>query len=535
MTVKPVPPARYLAIAAMSALGGMLLYLPPATAAAFGLPEVAAKAKQLSQKPYKKPHEVPKKFQKLSFDQWDSIKFRSGAQLWPNGNFHVKFRPAGYLYKYPVKIDVINTQGVHPLHYSPQMFNYSKKKLGTELPKNLGFAGFQILYPLKSATPGGQTPKCQSGKPTQAHDQQAGKSKIKPNEVLSFLGATYFRARAGCQVLGLSARGLAVNTATNSGEEFPYFTHFWLARPDRDSHAMVLYALLDSPSITGAYRFAIWPGSPTKMAVEAVLYPRSKIQKLGMAPLTSMYLYGQGRARPPGYLYPAVHDSDGLLLHAKDNQWIWRPLNDPSSLSDNDFYIQNPRGFGLMQRDRNGSHYPTIPSPYQHRPSAWVQPDGQWGKGHIELVEIPSPNENNDNITAFWVPDQPPPAHKPLRFGYTIYWQGNKPPRSPAGRVVATHINSTKSDNTTRRFALDFKGGPLNGLKAGAKVESVIEAGDNGKIVDSGLKKDKYTGTWRLQFSVKSKDGKPVQLRAYLAQNKKALTETWDYVMPGSS
>lgn len=534
MPVKPAPFARFLIIAAMSAFGGTLLYLTPATATAFGLPEVAAKAKQLSQKPYKKPEEVPQKFQKLSFDQWDSIKLRSNAKLWPNNNFNVKFRPAGYLYKYPVKIDVINTQGVHPVRFSPQMFKYSKKKLGTDLPKNLGFAGFQILYPLKRATPGQHKRKCPPSKQAQGNGH-AGKPKAKHNEMLSFLGATYFRARAGGQVLGLSARGLAINTATNSGEEFPYFTQFWLARPDRTSHAMVIYALLDSPSITGAYRFAIWPGSPTKMVVKAVLYPRGKIQKLGLAPLTSMYLYGQGRTRPPGYLYPAVHDSDGLLLHTKDDQWIWRPLSDPSSLSDNDFYIQNPQGFGLMQRDRNGNNYPTIPSPYQRRPSAWVQPDGQWGKGHIELVEIPSPNANNDNITAFWVPAQPPPAHKPLRFGYTLYWQGNKPPRSPRGRVVATHINSTKSDKATRRFAIDFKGGPLKGLKSGAKVKSVIEAGDNGKIVDPELNKDRYTGTWRLQFSVKSKDGKSVQLRAYLAQDKKALTETWDYVMPGSS
>lgn len=509
-------------------VGCTALLAPPALAAGFGLTQVAAKARQLSQKAYQKPHEVSQKFQNLSFDQWNGIRFKSDAQLWPNANFNIRFRPAGYLYKYPIRISVINAQGVHPVHFSPQMFQYSSKQLGTDLPKDLGFAGFDVLYPLQKADTNPQAG--QSGKGKRPRDK-----KIPSNEVLSFLGATYFRARAANQVLGLSARGLAIDTATNSGEEFPYFKHFWLARPGRNDHGMVIYALLDSPSITGAYRFSVEPGAPTRMNVRAVLYPRTSIQKLGLAPLTSMYLYGEGRKRPQGYLYPAVHDSDGLLLETQDQHWIWRPLRDPDSLSDNGFYIQDPHGFGLMQRDRNSNHYPVIPGPYSRRPSAWVQIHGKWGKGRVELVEIPSPNENNDNISAFWVPDQSPPPHKPLHINYTIYWQGEHPPRSPVGRVVATHINAPGSGKATHQFAIDFSGGPLNGIKSASQLKTVIEAGDNGKITDSHLERDKLTGTWRLLFSVESTNGKPVQLRAYLAQDKTQLTETWDYVMPGSS
>jgi glucans biosynthesis protein len=270
------------------------------------------------------------------------------------------------------------------------------------------------------------------------------------------------------------------------------------------------------------------------MDVQAILYPRSKIKKLGLAPLNSMYLYGAGRSRPDGYLYPAVHDSDGLLLETRDGHWIWRPLSDPKALGISGFYIDNPLGFGLMQRDRHSRDYPSIPSPYSQRPSAWVAPDSEWGKGHVELVEIPSPNENNDNIVAYWVPDEPPPAHEPFKLSYSIYWQGSEPPRSPVGRVVSTHFSVAKKHHNTRMFAIDFAGGALDELNKEDHPDTVIQVAKNGKIKDSSLVMDEATGTWRLTFSVDDTNGKSVQLRAYLARNGKPLTETWDYVMPGS-
>jgi glucans biosynthesis protein len=516
----PIKFARILGIAVFIAVilaTSTALSAQPAVVDAFGFDQVVTKAKKLSQKGYKKPSAVAKKYQKLSREQWRSIQTREIALLWPGANFTIRLRPAGYLYKYPVKIHVLNAQGNFSLDFSPDMFKYSKKKLGLDLPKDLGFAGFQVFYPL---------PKAGDEKSKKDGGTTAG-------EILSFLGASYFRARAAGQVLGLSARGLAVNTATDAGEEFPIFREFWLARPARDDHVMVIYALLDSPSVTGAYRFSVWPGSPTKMHVKAVLFPRNKIEKLGLAPLTSMYYYGQGRKRPKGYTYPAVHNSDGLLLETGDKKWIWRPLSNPDSLSDTGFFFKNPRGFGLMQRDRRSSDYPTVAKPYSQRPSAWVAPHGDWGKGHVELVEIPEPNENNDNISAFWVPDKPPKPHKAFHLSYDIYWQGRQPRRSPLGHVVATRMNAAKSDKADRRFAVDFSGGPLKTIHSADKIKTLVEAGKNGKIVDSHLQRDPDNGHWRLAFSVKDKNGKPLQLRARLVKDKKPLTETWDYVMPG--
>jgi glucans biosynthesis protein len=226
------------------------------------------------------------------------------------------------------------------------------------------------------------------------------------------LGASYFRVVGKDQVYGLSARGMAIDTALPSGEEFPRFTEFWIERPKPGEKQLVIFALLDSPRATGAYRLTLRPGTDTIVDVKSQMYLRDKVTKLGIAPLTSMFLFGANQPSKVLNYRRELHDSSGLSIHAGNGEWIWRPLNNPKHLSVSNFTVENPRGFGLLQRGRNFSHYEDLDDNYDKRPSAWIEPEGDWGKGSVDLVEIPTADETNDNIVAFWSPEKLPEPGK---------------------------------------------------------------------------------------------------------------------------
>ena len=221
--------------------------------------------------------------------------------------------------------------------------------------------------------------------------------------MVTFLGASYFRGLAKGQKYGLSARGLAINTAEMIGEEFPIFKEFWLQKPKTKDKVITLYALLDSKSVSGAYRFEIIPGANTIMNIEAHLFPRENIQKIGIAPLTSMFLFGENNKNDFDDFRLEVHDSDGLLVHNGHGEWLWRPLDNSKKLRISSFVDNGVKGFGLLQRDRDLSNYQDFEANYQSRPSAWVEPLENWNDGYVQLVEIPSRQEIHDNIVAYWV------------------------------------------------------------------------------------------------------------------------------------
>ena len=123
-----------------------------------------------------------------------------------------------------------------------------------------------------------------------------------------------------------------------------------------------------------------------------------------MAPMTSMFLYGEDRPRPFDDYRPEVHDSDGLLMQTGGGEWLWRPLFNPHALRVSSFSDEHPRGFGLTQRDRDFSHYQDEDAHYQRRPSYWVAPLADWGKGSVQLVEIPTDEEIHDNIVSLLGP-----------------------------------------------------------------------------------------------------------------------------------
>jgi periplasmic glucans biosynthesis protein len=336
------------------------------------------------------------------------------------------------------------------------------------------------------------------------------------------------------QRYGASARGLAIDTAEQSGEEFPSFTDFWLVRPGPQDRSLTLYALLDSKSVAGAYQFDIRPGAITQTEVHGEIFLRRPVSKVGVAPLTSMFFYGTDGGRRADDYRPQVHDSDGLMAETGHGQWIWRPVSNPRELRVNRFMDENPHGFGLLQRERSFAQYEDVESQFESRPSYWIQPLGNWGRGGVELVEIPSDEEIHDNIVAYWLPAQGPAVGKPFDFSYVLFAYLQQPDWPPGGRVVATRSGSpSMGDNKghfgagARRILVDFAGGDLEGLEASQPVKAQV-SGDNVQV-DAVTMQRLPTGAWRAVFVVTPKVKRPIDLHCYLTLYGEVLTETWVY------
>jgi periplasmic glucans biosynthesis protein len=479
--------------------------------APFGYADVVKLAQQRAASSYEdRSPKLPANLAHLTYDQYQDIHFRSHLALWRNQSlFEVQFFHRGFNFDRRVEISEVVNGVVHPIHYTPSWFDFGKlAALARHLPAHLGFAGFRVHYPL-------HTPAYK-------------------DELIVFLGASYFRVLGRNEVYGQSARGLAVNTASTKGEEFPWFTDFWLVRPATpEQRTLTIYALLDSQSLAGAYRFDVMPGNITQVTVTSELFPRRKITKLGVAPLTSMFLYGED---PSGHRFddyrPQVHDSDGLQMQTGGGEWLWRPLLNPRVLEVNRFMDDHPRGFGLSQRDRSFNHYQDSESQFERRPSYWIQPLENWGKGGVELVEIPTDEEIHDNIVAYWVPSRP--MDKPVRFDYVLSAYLYSPEWPPGGRVIATRsgdfaLNGNKTLDDARRMMIDYAGGDLEGLDGTQPVRASISA-NGGRADQITVQRLPETGAWRVTFRVVPASAKePVDLRCYLTLYGEALTETWTY------
>jgi glucans biosynthesis protein len=429
--------------------------------------------------------------------------------LWADedSRFRVEFFHPGWHFDEPVRVHEVIDGSAQEIELDPGMFDYIRSGLSVvDLRRNIGFAGFRVLY---------------------RNDWK--------RDVAAFLGASYFRAVGGEAQYGLSARGLAVDCGLSRAEEFPVFTEFWLERPAPESDALTLYALLESKSIAGAYRFDIEPGATLAMNVSAALYPRAGIERLGIAPLTSMFYQGESDRRAEADWRPQIHDSDGLALWTGSGERIWRPLANPRKLRFSGYQDREPKGFGLLQRDRNFDHYQDDGAFYEKRPSAWVEPRSDWGQGSVDLVELPAPEETDDNIVAFWNPARSPQPGEELLFDYRLYWGSARPIRPSVAEVVATRdgiggIVGQRRTHFSWRFAVDFVGGRLASIGRDANVEPVISA-SRGKIELASARPLESIGGYRAVFDVRPADADttPIDLRLFLRANGEALTETWSY------
>src|SRR5262249_15070130 len=306
----------------------------------------------------------------------------------------------------------------------------------------------------------------------------------------------------------------------------------WLVTPTPKAKDLTIYALLDSPSLTGAYKFVVTPGEQTTVAVDCRLFPRKEIRKLGIAPLTSMFFHGEDTTRWFLDFRPEAHDSDGLLVHFATGEWLWRPLDNPRTLSISSFQTQNPKGFGLVQRDRDFDHYQDLETSAQRRPSLWIEPRQDLGAGRSEVVDIPPNDDTHDNVVAYWVPEKPPRPGESGAYAYTAYWYGEDPTRPPGGRVIATRRDGgTVKD--AQRFVIDFASPKLAAIPADRVLRGVVtilRGQQAAELVDQHGVRNPFTGGWRLTFQVRPKKKEPLELRAFLDQAGETLTETWSFV-----
>jgi glucans biosynthesis protein len=367
----------------------------------------------------------------------------------------------------------------------------------SDADKALGrFSGFRILYPID--------------KPDQL------------DEVVSFLGTSYFRPRAKSQIYGLSARGIAINTLGK--ENFPAFTTFWLVEPTPNATEFKLYALLEGRDLTGAYEFRVQPGAETKIHVHARLFPRAKVQDVGFAPLTSMFWYGENTSNTFGNWRPEVHDSDGLQIQRANGEWIWRPLAWSQQRQVNTYADQNPRGFGLFQRDRDFTHYQDLEANYHLRPSIWTQPEGDWGAGEVVLMQNAAKDEYIDNIVAYWRPKDGIRPGQPVDLSYTLttFTQNNGLP--PIARCISTRIDYQEKPNY-RKIMIDF-----SGVTAGGVITNNVWTSENGILSEVSAEKIPGTEVWRASFGVTTTDtSDPVEMRCTLMADGKPASETWSY------
>jgi glucans biosynthesis protein len=488
----------------------MLTVLVGQSAVAFSLDDVAKRARQLAQSAHQAPTDRrPAPLRELKYDDYRDIRFNPERAWWRGDKlpFELMFFHPGAHYKDSVRINEVNARGVTPIPFDPAQYHYGKNALDPQALNGLGHAGFRVHFPVN-----------------------------RPNykdEVLVFLGASYFRAVGKDQVYGLSARALAVDVATPQGEEFPRFTEFWVQRPTARSTTLVIYALLDSRRVTGAYRFELVPGAETVVNVQTVVYTREAVAKIGLAPLTSMYDFGENQPGRDDYR-PEVHDSDGLAIHTGEGEWIWRPLVNPQRLLVTSFGTSDPRGFGLMQRDRSHASYEDPEALYDRRPSAWIEPIGKWGAGRVELVQIPTPDETNDNIVAYWVADKPVTPQQPLTYAYRIHWQMQPEIRPPLALVAQTRRGRgfARPPDGHIKFVVDFDGQALRLLPPEEELEAAITVGPSAELVERNVFKNRATGRWRMTVRLRRTDPtKSLELRAVLKQRQKVLSETWSYVL----
>ncbi len=512
MTQHPLSRRRFLAAVS----GAAVLAAMPVSAFAQNAPAgiqfsaslVDDLAKKLSKDAYSaEANPVPEVLRDLDANAYNAISFQpSRAFFGDSGSlFRAELYHLGYLYSRAARVNLVTNATAYGIPYSPELFDFGETSL-TRLPAETGYAGLRLRYPLN-----------------------------KPDvfdEMLSFLGASNFRPLGRGQRYGLHSRGVAIDTALTSGEEFPYFREFWLETPGANASAIFVHALLDSPSLTGAYHFKITPGEDTTVDISATLFARKNIKKLGLAPLASMFFYGEAQARRGNDFRPEVHNSDGLLMNNGAGEWLWRPLRNPAQLAVSSFVDQNPRGFGLMQRDRDFDHYQDLKALAQQRASYWVEPLGDWGQGTIELAEIPTPDETNDNIIAYWVPAKKMKAGESRNLSYRLHAMTEMVPdrTHPGGRVSASYVQKT-TDNSAR-YLVEFSGGNLAYFLEQPSLVEAVATASNGTVTATSIEVNPSIKGFRVSMDVTRRENRTADLRMFLRARGSAITETW--LMPFS-
>lgn len=461
-------------------------------------------AESLSQTPHTPPRlNLPSELADLDRESYEAIQFKDSAAIWRGEglNFQLKLFHTGFQYRTPVEIEIVENGVGTPIAYSTSLFDFKEPLTAPPENSQSGFAGVSVDTPIHTA------------------DQMA--------TFLAFQGATFFRALGAGQVFGLSARALSINTAQNDGEEFPFFRKIWVEKPRYGERTLTIYALMDSPSITGAYRFRTAPGRDTVIDVDCSLFPRKTLPHVGIAPISSMYFQGKADPTPPAGYRPNVHSSNGLQIWNAAGEWIWRPITNPEQLQYSVFTDRTPRGFGLLQRNRSFSAFEDLGSRFDLQPSLWVEPTGNWQDGAVDLIEVPSQSEIFDNIIVFWRPRYALEAFKRYNFSYRLHWSSDVPIRSNRAGVTQTLIDrGTSGEDVT--FIIDFDSAHSCTDCNLSAYEAEPRAGD-GEIRLRSIQRNPATGGLRVTIDFRPGEQGQSDLICQLKNAGRVVSETWVY------
>jgi len=486
-------------LAAFATLPGLTAF---ANGRVFSRDWLEVEAQRRSQSEYKSLPLVPEAWRKLSYENYRRIQFNTKKAIWADENRPVQLDlfPAGLYFPSPVRVHIVADGMAQAIPFDFSLFKTTDDFPEMPLDETMGYSGVRLRAELN-----------------------------KPDffeEFIVFQGASYFRAIGNRQSYGLSARGLALKTASTDGEEFPNFTDFWVEAPEPGATQFKVHALMDSPSTTGAYSFGVTPGLPTRVEVDAVLFPREELSHVGMGALTSMFLFDETNRNRFDDFRPAVHDSEGLLMFNGGGERIWRPLANHKRVEISAFQDNNPRGFGLMQRTRDPERYADLEALYHARPSLWITPKDDWGLGAVELIEIPADREIYDNIVAYWRPRQPVPAGQPFRFAYDMAW-GDEPPALPeVSRVLNTRMGKGFDQKKTV-ITIDFAKHPAFEGDLD-EIETILRS-STGEMSPGVLQRNPGTGGVRLAFSFEPGESQLIEMRAQLLVEKTPVSEVWLY------
>jgi glucans biosynthesis protein len=448
----------------------------------------------------------------IDYEAWGKITFDTDYALFSDARFPVTFFHLGKYFQKPVAMHFVERGEAREIIYDQEYFDMPADSLARKLPKGAGFAGFRIQEP------------------------RDGKLDWHKNDWVAFLGASYLRAIGELYQYGLSARAVAIDTVVaGREEEFPDFTKIYIESPGADAAGVTVHALLEGPSIAGACKFVMERGKGVTMDIEQALFLRKDVSRFGIAPLTSMYWFSEASKPTAVDWRPEVHDSDGLAMWTGWGEHLWRPLNNPPHIAASAFDDENPKGFGLLQRDRVFDHY-LDGVYYERRPSLWVEPKGNWGKGAVQLIETPTNDEIRDNINAAWVPEKPAAAGSEFNLAYRLHWLADEPYPTDLARCVATRLGNggqpgmEQRPKGVRKFLVEFLGGPLADLPFGVKPEMVLQT-SRGRFTDYKIMEavsDGVAGHWRAQFDLADVQGsEPVELRLQLSVGGRIASETW--------
>lgn len=470
----------------------------------FSFDNLIEDAKRRANALYEEPHvKGAKILEKIDYDQHNKIRFRLDRALAVNGGrARVALFHPGALFPLPVSINLVEGDTSRELSYRADYFDMPDDSPARQLPEDIGFAGFRVM--------GADTER----------------------DWLAFLGYAYLRSSGELDQFGQSARALAIDVAMPTPEEFPRFTDFYFA-PSKDGD-LTIYCSLDSPRVTGALRMDMARDGKVVMDIAARYFARADIQRFGIAPLTSMFWFSEANRERGLDWRPEVHDTDGLSIWTGAGERLWRPLNNPDRVITSSFSDENPKGFGLLQRDRDFENYEDDGVFYEKRPSVWVEPKGEWGRGQVQLVEIPTDDEIHDNIVAYWLSEKPVRKGDAISLDYRLTWAKDEPHPSDVGKVIATRIGRGGIPGQPRpqgvfKIVVDFAGGPISNLaKQGEPVEAIVNA-SSGTISNVSCYANKAEDSWRALFDLTPSNGNPCELRLFLKKNGKPLTETWLY------